>query len=140
MTLPIQLAAENPLAKVSTLPIRLDGENTIETKVSRPSQCLQPKKTGPCRALSTFYFFDVNKEKCAAFNYGGCEVFTFYPIILFCLPEVKLFSNREMTTDSQRWTSVAKLATISQRKVVRSKHFFSCQLKSENLTLISPHS
>lgn len=90
MTLPIQLAAENPLAKVSTLPIRLDGENAIESRVSRPSQCLQPKKTGPCRGLSTFYFFDVNKEKCVAFNYGGCEVFAFYTITMFRFPKIML--------------------------------------------------
>ena len=56
---------------VSTLPILALTHNAKE---SRPAVCLQPKTTGPCRGLETNYFFDSVKEKCVAFNYGGCEV------------------------------------------------------------------
>lgn len=61
---------------VSTLPIALSRSGNAQQESSartRPSVCLQPKVTGPCRGLETNYFFDSTKEKCVAFNYGGCE-------------------------------------------------------------------
>lgn len=88
ITLPIRVADDAPTSRarartidvqsshqdVSTLPFILDGTNEINAKLARPEQCLLPKETGPCRMINTVYFFDVNKEKCVAFNYGGCSV------------------------------------------------------------------
>lgn len=75
-TLPINLGG---IKGVSTLPIALSRSRAVAS--TRPDVCLQPKKTGPCRGLETNYFFDVTKEKCVAFNYGGCEVNSIKPFI-----------------------------------------------------------
>lgn len=155
-TLPIRLTAANPIAKArsiqsedgfekaSTLPIRLDGSNAIETKeeveINRPSQCLQPKKTGPCRGLATFYFFDVNKQKCVAFNYGGCEVLNFLDFEIrdfvgrHLIKRYEFQFDREMITGSKRWTSVDKHVMMLRQKVKKKKEFLSkwCQ----NVTIL----
>ena len=65
----INVPAEPGKMGVSTLPIAV---NELDQK--RPTVCLQPKQTGPCRGFNTKFFFDSTKEKCVAFNYGGCDV------------------------------------------------------------------
>lgn len=88
-TLPFALGSEDSPSRVinvqpepgrkgvATLPIALSRSGNVQPESSartRPSVCLQPKVTGSCRGLETNYFFDSTKEKCVAFNYGGCEV------------------------------------------------------------------
>ena len=34
--------------------------------------CRQPKKSGPCEALSEKWYFDQRAGTCLRFNYGGC--------------------------------------------------------------------
>ena len=35
--------------------------------------CQQPKRPGPCEALSEMWYFDQAVGTCLRFNYGGCD-------------------------------------------------------------------
>ncbi|XP_045168913.2 papilin-like [Mercenaria mercenaria] len=38
-----------------------------------PSACLQPPKTGPCRAAIQRYFYNTETCQCESFTWGGCQ-------------------------------------------------------------------
>ncbi|ELT96344.1 hypothetical protein CAPTEDRAFT_168416 [Capitella teleta] len=38
-----------------------------------PEDCKLEKDPGPCNKFKKWYYFDVKKNKCKKFNYGGCE-------------------------------------------------------------------
>ncbi len=46
---------------------------TILVHCTRPTECELPKKTGPCRAMISSYYFNSTVNKCELFMYGGCD-------------------------------------------------------------------
>lgn len=49
-------------------------EVSTEELVARPpNMCVQPIKTGPCRAYFRRYAFDAAAGRCVQFVYGGCQ-------------------------------------------------------------------
>ena len=36
-------------------------------------RCLQPPKTGLCKALLKYWYYNADRQACEEFTYGGCE-------------------------------------------------------------------
>ena len=57
-------------APVETTPAAAPG---TKPKLDLPTQCLQPRIAGRCKARFSVFGFDPLKGKCVPYFYGGCE-------------------------------------------------------------------
>nr|AAM93648.1 putative secreted protease inhibitor ISL1156_cluster318 [Ixodes scapularis] len=44
----------------------------VDAKRSPGERCTLPKKTGPCKASFSRFYFDNKDGQCKSFTYGGC--------------------------------------------------------------------
>ena len=59
-----------PAAPVETTP---PAASSAKPKLDLPTQCLQPRIAGRCKARFSVFGFDPLKGKCVPYFYGGCE-------------------------------------------------------------------
>ena len=65
-----QTEASTNTAPVETTPTTASSS---KPKLDLPTQCLQPRIAGRCKARFSVFGFDPLKGKCVPYFYGGCE-------------------------------------------------------------------
>ena len=65
-----QAEAITDTAPVETTPT---AASSAKPKLDLPTQCLQPRIAGRCKARFSVFGFDPLKGKCVPYFYGGCE-------------------------------------------------------------------
>lgn len=67
-------SSEAPTASVQVTSTELPSSTVIvPVNSARPAGCLDPIKTGPCKAYLLRWAYNPHTEKCQQFVYGGCD-------------------------------------------------------------------